>query len=106
MNDKIQYWQIKQKTRELSRKLSGDDSEYDDEIFQEIHALWVDYLDVGTYLEQRFEGIDLAKKECPYCKKSPDVLEIAHLYENLPKENKRMAFRMLQTLMDENRSDL
>lgn len=101
METKIQYWQIKQKTRDLSKKLIGDDSDYEDEIFNEIHSLWVNYLDVGKYLEQRFEGIDLAKKECPYCKKAPDVLEIAYLYENLPKQNKRMAFRFLQTLLDE-----
>ena len=99
--NKIKYYQIKQKTRELARKMMGDDSEYDDSIFDEIYALWVEYLDVGKYLEQRMEGVDLAKKECPYCKKSPDVLEIASLYENLPEQNKRMAFRFLQTLMDE-----
>lgn len=98
---KIQYWQIKQKTRELVRKMLGDDSNYDDEIFSEINQLWIDYLDVGKYLEQRHEGVDLVNKNCPYCKKAPDVLEIASLYENLPNQNKRMAFRFLQTLLDE-----
>ena len=95
---KWQHWQVVQKCKELGPLC--DESDYGQEKFAELEDIFVEYLNVGDYLESRCNGIDLAKNGCPCCKKSADVLEVAALYESLSYEWKRLAMEFLLFLQE------
>ena len=97
---KLQMWQMKQKCKELGRKC--DETEYGDENFMELEALFIEYFDVKEYLEQKFNGVDLIKNGCPCCNYSSDTLQIGALYKNLSDENKKLFAKFLRFIEEKN----